>query len=486
MLEDRAKFTMIIAIFLKGMIMLRIGKDFPGVQQEVTERQALPDSNVIHTATLSNGVRVAMQALPGEPITNIRVQIKAGSRHETEGQFPRGVVHYREHMGFKGVRDIQGEIFDAAKVVSAFGGNLNASTGFSRTCYSANVPAEGNAEAITAISAMVCRPVVDIDDTDRERLRIRSECMEDGLDPDSRLSDNLFLTAFDNHPAMHPILGTEETILSIQPSDIERFQRENYTGANTVIAITGDIDPVATLEQLKEQFTLPSGQKINDVAPPYIGGLSTVAERVRGTRIKLAFHYDGKDQDLRCTNVMLADLLTEDDNSLLYKEMCVKLGIYSVFCSNYASDNLLIISFKTFPETLGACLESLRDTLKGLRESVDPDLLAEKILASKSYEKSAMRSPERDANAMATALLHDGVVPAKDDFYHKYQAVTQERIKAAVEKLLQSPPTLVASGDVSTVPSYDKLCEMFALDKTPAAPALSCASVSTANVPQQG
>ena len=51
--------------------------------------------------------------------------------------------------------------------------------------------------------------------------------------------------------------------------------------------------------------------------------------------------------------------------------------------------------------------------------------------------------------------------------------MTQERIKAAVEKSLQSPPTLVASGDVSTVPSYDKLCEMFALDKTPAAPALS-------------
>ena len=38
MLEDRAKFTMIIAIFLKGMIMLRIGKDFPGVQQEVTAK----------------------------------------------------------------------------------------------------------------------------------------------------------------------------------------------------------------------------------------------------------------------------------------------------------------------------------------------------------------------------------------------------------------------------------------------------------------
>ena len=84
---------------------------------------------------LPNGLRIAVEPMPGLRSATIGLFVTAGGRHERLEQ--NGIAHFLEHMAFKGTptrtaRAIAEEIEDV-------GGYINAYTGKEMTAYYARV-----------------------------------------------------------------------------------------------------------------------------------------------------------------------------------------------------------------------------------------------------------------------------------------------------------------------------------------------------------
>jgi len=82
-------------------------------------------------ATLANGVRVVLLALPGVGSASVSVFVRTGSAHE--GAKLNGISHVVEHMAFKGTRtrDCQRINLDAERL----GAEVNAHTDKDHTAF---------------------------------------------------------------------------------------------------------------------------------------------------------------------------------------------------------------------------------------------------------------------------------------------------------------------------------------------------------------
>ncbi len=431
----------------------------------------------VRTTTLPNGVRVATRYLPHEPMTDILVMVGIGSRDEASGNHPSGVAHFFEHMPFRGSMTPSGKEFaphEAQQEIAKLGGRIGAATGLDDTTYWANTPSNGVSAAISMLASMVCHPKLAESEIELERPAIHVEWLESQLDIEKQQRWRTLQTAYSSHSLTQHLLGTEESILSIKQADLLAFHVAKYKGNNTAIVIEGDIDHDTVVAQLKKEFDLPLGDKSPVSLPAYTGGSAAFPEVVKGTRVRLGFNYEShKDHDVKAAYSMVAEILGGGSDSMLLQALRSTRGlVYGVECANESFNNLLAISFNTFPTHVDTSLQIIRDELDKLRAGVDPNLLEQKKRASALQFQVYSTQSKIGTSGMAKSLLEEGKVQPRDYFFRKYQSVTPESIKQAVEQMLQNPITLVVGGDVSRVPDYEKVREMFST-QSPSTPGVS-------------
>ena len=122
------KFTLIAALALLALT--------ASAEQPVPMSVHMP---VIHFEeyTLPNGLHVILHPNAAAPVVTTYVFFHVGSKNERPDR--TGFAHFFEHLMFEGSENIQRGQID--KLVSAAGGNLNASTSFDKTDYYFNLPA---------------------------------------------------------------------------------------------------------------------------------------------------------------------------------------------------------------------------------------------------------------------------------------------------------------------------------------------------------
>ena len=81
--------------------------------------------------TLSNGVRVVCDPMPGLRTLALTVAVRGGAKWETEAT--SGWSHCLEHLVFKGAGDMGAR--DIVERIEAEGGSINAATGYERTSF---------------------------------------------------------------------------------------------------------------------------------------------------------------------------------------------------------------------------------------------------------------------------------------------------------------------------------------------------------------
>ncbi|MBL8530556.1 MAG: insulinase family protein, partial [Hyphomonadaceae bacterium] len=87
---------------------------------------------------LPNGVRVALDPMPGLGTAALGVWLRVGARWEPVEH--NGIAHLFEHMAFKGAGSRDARQF--AEAIENVGGVMNAATGYERTAYYARVVRE--------------------------------------------------------------------------------------------------------------------------------------------------------------------------------------------------------------------------------------------------------------------------------------------------------------------------------------------------------
>lgn len=200
--------------------------------------------------TLDNGVRLALDPMPGLETAALGVWVRVGARQETPEQ--NGIAHLFEHMAFKGAGGRDAKAF--AEAIENVGGYLNAGTGYERTSYTARITKEHAPFALDMTADMILDPHWEEGDLEKEKGVVAQERGEAFDQPDDRVFEVHQGTVFPGQSLGRPILGLEETVGAVTVDALRAF-RDAYTTPDTiVICVAGGYDRDAIVDGVTRRF----------------------------------------------------------------------------------------------------------------------------------------------------------------------------------------------------------------------------------------
>ena len=270
----------------------------------------LPTEPGVLRATLPNGLRVIIVRNTLAPVVATAVNYLVGS-DETPAGFP-GTAHAQEHMMFRGSPGLSTD--QLAAIGAVMGGNFNANTRESITQYLFTVPADDLDVALHIEAARM----TDVSDTDKdwneERGAIEQEVAQDLSNPSYVMYEKLRSMLFSGTPYEHDALGTRPSFDKTTGAMLRSFHDKWYAPNNALMVVVGDLDPKATLSEIKKLFgglkpkKLPARPQfqLHPLAP---ASFTLTTDRPSATEI-LAFRVAGLDSRDFPALELLSDVLS--------------------------------------------------------------------------------------------------------------------------------------------------------------------------------
>jgi predicted Zn-dependent peptidase len=200
--------------------------------------------------TFANGVRVALDPMPGLETAALGVAVRVGARWEQPEE--NGVAHLFEHMAFKGAGGRDARAF--AEAIENVGGYLNASTSFERTSYTARITKEHAPFALELLADMMLAPHWRPEDLELEKQVVAQERGEAFDQPDDRVFEVHQAALFPDQPLGRPILGSEDSVASLKVQSLEAFRAAHTTAERLVISAAGGYSREELLEVAERRF----------------------------------------------------------------------------------------------------------------------------------------------------------------------------------------------------------------------------------------
>src|SRR5436305_8322089 len=212
--------------------------------------EAAGGSGGVWRATLANGLRVVIVRNTLAPVVATAVNYLVGSDEAPVG-FP-GTAHAEEHMMFRGSPGLSAD--QLADIGSVVGGDFHANTREGITQYLFTVPAE-DLDVALHIEALRMRAVLySPREWSHERGAIEQEVAQDLSEPAYVLFEKLRAGMFAGTPYAHDALGTRPSFEKTSARMLKIFHDTWYAPNNAILVIAGDLDPVATLSEVKLLF----------------------------------------------------------------------------------------------------------------------------------------------------------------------------------------------------------------------------------------
>jgi zinc protease len=222
-------------------------------------RSDLKADPAVRFGTLANGMRYAVlkNATPLKQIS-MRLRINAGSIQEEESQ--RGLAHLLEHMAFRGSRAVpDGEVKKSLERLGLkMGADTNAATEETQTVYKFDLA--GNDIESIAHGLLLMREICDGLTLDQNALTSEKGVVLS----EWRLSDTpmrhyqdallQFLMPQQRASQRMPI-GKKPAIETITVATMRDFYRKWYRPERATFVVTGDFDPDAMEQAIRDRFT---------------------------------------------------------------------------------------------------------------------------------------------------------------------------------------------------------------------------------------
>jgi zinc protease len=396
----------------------------------------------VERVVLPNGLTLVLKRDPSAALTSVQVWVKTGSIHEG-AHLGAGLSHYLEHMLFKGTERRVGR--DISATVQAHGGYINAYTTFDRTVYYIDLPSEHTGVAIELLADAVLHSTLPPEEVARERDVILREIAMTHDDPDNRLWEAVFATAFRDHPYRHPIIGHRDVFSAVVRDDLLGYYHSRYVPNNLVVIIVGDIDLDSCRVAVAEHFGVTPRVRLAPVmVPPEPAQLAPRAdhrfENVELTRAVMSWPIPGLAHEDAPVLDLLATILGYGDSSVLWQELRERAGlVHTVDASSWnpGSTGLFTVSFTAEPakrpaataavERLLARCASRGFTLLQLKKAVRQLVVAE-INSRKTMSGQAARL------GMAEVVVGD--LDHSRTYFQQLRAVTLANLRAVLRRYL--------------------------------------------------
>ena len=361
-----------------------------------------------HKTVLDNGIRIISERLDHLKSISLGIWVDAGSRDETETE--SGISHFIEHMIFKGT--LNRSSLQIAKELDAIGGLSNAFTGKETTCFHARVLGNHFTTLADIFSDIFMNSTFDPDDMDRERHVILQEISMVEDTPDDKvhvLFNNFF---WRNHPVGMSILGTGETVSSINRETLLKYIKNFYVPERIIIAAAGDVDHqslVSYFTPVLESMERGSSKPQRTCPVPH-SGVSVHSKDLEQVHICLGGLAPSLSSDKRFASAILNTILGGNMSSRLFQEIRENQGLaYSIysFFSAYADTGLMGIYVATDLEDVNPALETIQREIRKISKGnlTETDLHAAKehliggiYLSSESADGRMMRIAKNEFN----------------------------------------------------------------------------------------
>ncbi len=292
----------------------------------------------VYRRVLPNGLTVLVKPDHRSPVASVQVWVKTGSLHEGRA-LGAGLSHYLEHMLFKGTTRRTGR--DISTEVQAHGGYINAYTTFDRTVYYIDLPAEHVGVAVDVLADMVLHSTLDPTETKREKGVIVREIAMGDDDPDQRLGQAMFSTAFRQHPYGHPIIGHRDVFSGVTRRELLDYYRERYVPNNLVVVVAGALQPETVMAGVEQHFGNAPRRALPPVfVPQEPGQLAPRAchefAEVELSRAGVAWPIPGLTHPDAPALDVVALILGSGDSSILWQSIREKAGlVHSIDASSW-------------------------------------------------------------------------------------------------------------------------------------------------------
>jgi predicted Zn-dependent peptidase len=218
----------------------------------------------MNLTTLSNGLRVISNTLPGTQSLTVLALVGAGSRYETRKR--NGLSHFLEHMFFKGGEKFQ-NTKEVSQAIDAVGGDFNAFTGKEYAGYFVKVSAAHTETAFEVLGDMLVSAKFPAKEIEKERGVILQELKMYLDTPMYQVGWDFERLLFGDQPLGWDQIGTQENILNFQRTDFTQYKNELYQPDNIVIAVAGKCEHEKVVDAATKYFPFKIGKKAFDFEP---------------------------------------------------------------------------------------------------------------------------------------------------------------------------------------------------------------------------
>ena len=414
----------------------------------------------VEVTRLASGLSVVTDRMPHLESATLGVWVGAGSRNETPDE--HGISHLLEHMAFKGTtRRTSRQI---AEEIEAVGGDLNASTSVESTAYFARVLKADVPLALDVLSDILTEPAFDAEELRREQNVIVQEIGAKEDDPDDLLFERLQEIAFPKQAVGRSILGTPETVRSVDSVRLRGYLSRNYRAPGMLVAAAGAIEHAAIVADAEKRFASFVGPAAPAPEQAHFGGGTKVETRdLEQVHIALALQgLPVRDEKLYSLQVFTS-VLGGGMSSRLFQEVRENRGLcYAIhaFHMPYSDTGLFALYAGTdeadAPELMRVAIDQITIATEDLNEA--------EVARAKAQMKAsllmALESSEARLGQIARQMLSYGRPIPLDEIVAKVEAVTVASARAAGRALIASGrPAIAALGPGNGLESTAAIAE---------------------------
>lgn len=408
--------------------------------------------------TLSNGLRIVTERMPGLQSAAIGLWVLAGGRHERPEQ--NGIAHFLEHMAFKGTA--RRSALEIAEAIEDVGGYINAYTSREATAYYARVLGQDVPLALDVVSDIVLNPVFDPRELEVERGVILSEIGQALDTPDDIIFDWLQEQAYPDQPLGRTILGPAERVQAFSREDLAGFVREHYGPDQLVLAAAGDVDHDQLVREAEQRFGhLEPRNAAGAPVAQFRGGEFRREKELEQAHIALAFESPDYSSPLVHTAQVYSVALGGGMSSRLFQQVREKMGLcYTIFAQAgaYADTGMMTVYAGTSGDRLRELAEITVDEMKRAADDMTDAEVARARSQMKAGLLMGLESPSARAERMARLLQIWGRVPDVEEAVSKIDAVTTGDVRDFAGKMAaEAPAAMALYGPVSEAPDLGTL-----------------------------
>lgn len=414
----------------------------------------------IERYVLPNGLTVLLKRDTAAPVASVQVWVKTGSIHEGE-HLGAGLSHFLEHMLFKGTERRAGR--DISATVQAHGGYINAYTTFDRTVYYIDIPAEHTGVAIDLLADATLRSTLPAEEVAKEKeviLREIDMCLDD---PDQRLGQALFETAYRAHPYRQPIIGHRDVFAANTREDLVAYYRARYAPNNLVVVVVGDFDPAATRAAITEHFGKTPRRRlapvlIEDEAPQLARRDQHLFEDVQVSRAGLGWQIPSLTHPDMPALDLLAMVLGHGDSSILWQSIRERQRlVHTIDAMTWSpgTSGLFYISFLADPDKrVAAEAAVLRELARVATKGIPAAALAKAVRQAVTSEVNMRKTMSGQAGRLGSAEVVVGDLNYTRRYFERITSLKPaELVRVLRTYLVPERLTVVSSNPAASAPA---------------------------------